>query len=53
MATLQGFTVGAVVYALERRDPVPGVFGHHEVWHVFVLIGATSHFVIVSDVLLR
>lgn len=47
------FTVGAVVYALERPDPVPGVFGHHEVWHVFVLIGATSHFVIVSDLLLR
>ena len=42
------FTVGAVVYATRRPDFVPGVFGFHEVWHIFVILGALSHFVLVA-----
>ena len=38
------YTVGAVVFVRERPDPWPDVFGHHEVWHVLVLLGATGHF---------
>ncbi len=38
------YTVGAIVYALKRPDPWPGVFGFHEVWHLFVLAGAAAHF---------
>jgi hemolysin III len=38
------YSLGAVVYATERPDPWPGVFGHHEVWHLFVLAGAAAHF---------
>lgn len=38
------YTGGAVVYSLKRPDPWPGVFGHHEVWHLFVLLGAALHF---------
>lgn len=38
------FMVGAVIYALKRPDPWPGVFGFHEVWHVFVLGGAACHY---------
>ena len=38
------YTVGAVVFALERPDPYPGVFGHHELWHLFVLAGGSSYF---------
>lgn len=38
------YTVGAVVYATERPDPWPAVFGHHEIWHLFVLAGAGCHF---------
>ena len=34
------YTVGAVIYARKRPDPLPGVFGFHEVFHVFVLAGA-------------
>lgn len=37
------YTFGAVIYALRRPDPWPGVFGHHEVWHLFVLGGAAAH----------
>jgi hemolysin III len=39
------YTVGAIVFATERPDPWPERFGHHEIWHVFVLLGAAAHFV--------
>ena len=38
------FTGGAVIYALKKPDPFPGVFGFHEIWHIFVILGAFSHF---------
>jgi hemolysin III len=38
------YTVGAVVYATKRPDPVPGVFGFHEIWHLFVMAGSFSHY---------
>jgi len=38
------YTVGAVVYAKQWPDPWPAVFGHHEVWHLFVLAGAGLHY---------
>ncbi len=38
------YTLGAVVYARRWPDPWPGRFGHHEIWHLFVLAGATAHF---------
>jgi predicted membrane channel-forming protein YqfA (hemolysin III family) len=31
---------------------VPGKFGYHEVWHIFVLLGALAHFVAVLGVVL-
>ncbi|MBI3784795.1 MAG: hemolysin III family protein [Deltaproteobacteria bacterium] len=42
------YTVGAVIYALERPDPYPNVFGHHEIFHVFVLAGSALHFVLMA-----
>jgi len=39
------YTVGAVVYVTKRLDFLPGRFGFHEVWHLFVLAGAAAHFV--------
>jgi len=38
------YTLGAVIYARKRPDPMPGWFGFHEVFHVFVMIGAAAHF---------
>ena len=35
------YTAGAVVYAVQRPDPVPAVFGYHELFHAFV-IGAAA-----------
>ena len=38
------YTVGAVIYSRQRPNPFPGRFGHHEIWHVLVLVGSACHF---------
>jgi hemolysin III len=38
------FTIGAVIYALKKPDPYPGILGFHEIFHLFVLAGSFSHF---------
>ncbi|MDZ7800023.1 MAG: hemolysin III family protein [Trueperaceae bacterium] len=42
------YTVGAVVYARKRPDPIPQVFGYHELWHLFVLAGSACHYVLIA-----
>jgi hemolysin III len=41
------YTLGAVVYATKIFNFVPGKFGFHEVWHLFVIGGALAHFIAV------
>ncbi|MBI3761100.1 MAG: hemolysin III family protein [Chloroflexi bacterium] len=41
------FTVGAVIYGTKRLNLLPGVFGFHELWHLFVIGGTVSHFMLV------
>ena len=38
------YTVGAIIYSRRRPDPFPGLLGHHEIWHILVLIGSACHF---------
>ena len=42
------FTVGAVVYITKKMDFVPGVFGFHEVWHIFVILGCLCHLIMIA-----
>lgn len=44
------YTLGAVVYATKIFNFKPGVFGFHEVWHIFVLLAAAAHYVAVLGV---
>ena len=37
------YTVGAVVYGLKKPNPVPGVFGFHEIFHALTLIAFACH----------
>jgi len=37
------YTIGALIYSCRRPDPLPW-FGHHEIWHILVLIGSACHF---------
>jgi len=45
------YTLGAVIYITKKGDFFPGVFGFHEVWHIFVLLAAAAHFVAVTTIL--
>ncbi len=38
------YTAGAVVYAIQRPNPNPAIFGYHEVFHLFVIAAAIAHF---------
>ena len=42
------YTAGAVIYALRRPDPVPAVFGYHELFHALVVAGVACHYVSVG-----
>jgi len=42
------YTAGAVIYALRKPNPVPGVFGYHEVFHALVVAAAVAHFTAVA-----
>jgi hemolysin III len=38
------YTLGALVYALRRPDPLPAVFGFHEVFHVLVIAAVACQY---------
>lgn len=42
------FTLGAIVYITKLMNFFPGVFGFHEVWHIFVIVGCLCHFVLMA-----
>ena len=42
------YTAGAVVYALRRPDPVPAVFGYHEVFHALVIAAAALQYSVIA-----
>ena len=41
------YSVGAIVYAMRRPNFVPGVFGFHELWHLFVSAAGAAHFIFI------
>jgi hemolysin III len=42
------YTAGAVVYAVQRPNPNPAVFGYHEIFHLLVIAAAAAHFTAVA-----
>jgi hemolysin III len=42
------YVAGAVVYAAQRPDPSPAVFGYHEIFHVLVIAAAAAHFAAIA-----
>jgi hemolysin III len=42
------YVTGAVVYAAQRPNPSPTVFGYHEIFHVLVIAAAAAHFAAVA-----
>jgi hemolysin III len=39
---------GAIIYAAQRPDPSPAVFGYHEIFHVLVIAAAAAHFAAIA-----
>jgi hemolysin III len=42
------YTLGAVVYVVQRPDPAPAVFGYHEVFHLMTIAAAGCHFAAIA-----
>jgi hemolysin III len=42
------YTVGAVVYARRKPDPLPGVFGYHELFHALTLVALACQYVAIA-----
>jgi hemolysin III len=42
------YTAGAVVYARRRPDPVPAVFGYHELFHALTLVAVSCQYVAIA-----
>jgi hemolysin III len=42
------YATGAVIYAAQRPDPSPAVFGYHEIFHVLVIAAAAAHFAAIA-----
>jgi hemolysin III len=42
------YSAGAVVYALRRPDPVPTVFGYHELFHVLTVLAVAAEYVAIA-----
>ena len=42
------YSLGAVVYVMKKPDFLPGKFGFHEIWHLFVILGALCHYILVA-----
>jgi hemolysin III len=38
------YSAGAIVYAMRRPDPLPTIFGYHEVFHTLVVVAAMAHY---------
>lgn len=37
------YTAGAVIYALKKPNPIPGVFGFHEIFHTLTVVAFMCH----------
>jgi hemolysin III len=46
------YTLGAIVYATKILNFKPGVFGFHEVWHIFVMLASGAHYIAVLGIAL-
>ena len=42
------YTAGAIIYAMHRPNPVPGVFGYHEVFHLLVVIAIALQYSVIA-----
>jgi hemolysin III len=47
------YTAGALVYALKRPDPLPRIFGYHELFHALTIVALACQYVAVAFFVVR
>ena len=47
------YTLGSVVYVRRRPDPVPAVFGYHELFHALVVVAAACQYAALASFIFR
>ncbi len=47
------YTAGALIYARRRPDPVPDVFGYHELFHALTIVGVACQYVAIAFFIVR
>jgi hemolysin III len=47
------YTIGAILFWLQRPALAPMVFGYHELWHVLVVVGSACHYVLILLLVVR
>lgn len=47
------YTAGAVVYAMRRPNPSPGVFGYHELFHALTIVALGCQYVAIAVFIVR
>lgn len=45
------YTIGAICYAVKRPNFFPDIFGHHELFHFFTVLGAILHFIVMYSLI--
>jgi len=46
------YTIGGFIYSTEQPNPFPGRFGFHELWHIFVVLAAATHWLMMYNYVL-
>lgn len=47
------YTAGAIIYARRRPNPLPAVFGYHELFHALTLVGVACQYVAIAFFVIR
>jgi len=47
------YTAGALVYVRRRPDPLPAVFGYHELFHALTIAAVACHYVAIAFFIIR
>jgi hemolysin III len=47
------YTAGAIVYARGRPDPLPAVFGYHELFHALTIVGVACQYTAIAFFVVR
>ncbi|MDQ3814918.1 MAG: hemolysin III family protein [Armatimonadota bacterium] len=40
------YSIGTIIFAMDRPHLWPGKFSAHDLWHIFVLLGSACHFIL-------